>query len=182
MNAAVSADEDFTFGAVLKTPGGATYEVAGPSAVTNNHKASNAEIMAVLFDMDKYPNVGHVRNTKQYRGYLEAQFVSDTVSPGIGSDGVYRDPWGNPYIITFDFNNDGKTRDAFYRMRSVSQITSSQPNGFFGLFNPTDSSGNGDHYECSAPVTVWSAGPDGMININDKANAGVNKDNVLSWK
>jgi hypothetical protein len=29
---------------------------------------------------------------------------------------------------------------------------------------------------------VWSAGPDQKVDINVKANAGVNKDNVLSWQ
>ncbi len=29
---------------------------------------------------------------------------------------------------------------------------------------------------------VWSAGPDGNIDPTAKANAGVNKDNVLSWQ
>jgi hypothetical protein len=28
---------------------------------------------------------------------------------------------------------------------------------------------------------IWSAGPDGKIDKGTKANAGVNKDNVLSW-
>ena len=182
VNAAVAAGEDFTFGGTFKTPGGATFDVTSPSAVSSKYKASNAEIMIVLFDMDKYPNLGHVRNPKRNRGYVDAQFVSDTVSPGIGSDSVFRDPWGDPYVITFDFNSDGKTRDAFYRTYSVSQITAGQPAGHVGLFNSVDPAGNGDHYECNAPVTVWSAGPDGMIDLNNKANTGANKDNIVSWK
>jgi len=28
----------------------------------------------------------------------------------------------------------------------------------------------------------WSFGPDGKISTTDKANEGVNRDNVLSWK
>ena len=143
-----------------------------PSAGLHEGLASNAEIMAILFDLEKYPNgqptvnVGHVKNPQRNIGYLAAYFVSDTVSPGIGSDGVYRDPWGDPYIITIDLNNDGKTRDAFYRARSVSQIASGAPAGYFGSFNSYDSpAGNGDHYECNSPVMVWSAGPDQMINL-----------------
>src|SRR5215831_12060200 len=42
MNAAVGASEDFTFGGTFKTPGGATYDVTGPSAVSSKYKASNA--------------------------------------------------------------------------------------------------------------------------------------------
>src|SRR5436190_19118350 len=130
VTAAVGTAEDFTFGGVFLTPGGAPLEVSGPSAVSAKYKASNAEIMAILLDWEKYPNnqptvnVGHVKNPQRNSGYLNAKFVSDTVSPGIGSDGVYRDPWGNPYVISIDLNNDGKTRDAFYRVRSVSQMSS----------------------------------------------------------
>jgi len=28
---------------------------------------------------------------------------------------------------------------------------------------------------------VWSAGADGKVDINNAANTGLNKDNVLSW-
>jgi hypothetical protein len=38
----------------------------------------------------------------------------DTNSPGVGTDLVYRDPWGNPYIITMDLNYDEMCKDAFY--------------------------------------------------------------------
>ena len=47
--------------------------------------------------------------------YLNATRPGDTNTPGVGPDGVYRDPWGNPYIITVDLNYDDKARDAFYR-------------------------------------------------------------------
>ena len=46
--------------------------------------------------------------------------AGNTTSPGVGPDGVYRDPWGNPYIITIDLNYDDKARDAFYRNPTVS--------------------------------------------------------------
>jgi hypothetical protein len=29
---------------------------------------------------------------------------------------------------------------------------------------------------------IWSAGPDKMVDATKRANEGVNKDNVLSWK
>jgi len=189
MQAASGASEDFTFGGVFLTPGGATWEVASPPAVSSKYKAGNAEIMAILLDWEKYPNgqptpnIGHVKNPGRNHGYLEAEFVSDTVSPGIGSDGVYRDHWGNPFVITLDLNDDAKARDAFYRMRGVSQVTSGSPQGYFGLFNSYDApTGNGHHYDYNGPVMVWSVGPDKMIDPNAPANASANEDNVLSWK
>ena len=56
MSAAVGGTEDFTYGGTFQTPGGAMLEVAGPSAVSSKYKASNAEIMAILLDLEKYPN------------------------------------------------------------------------------------------------------------------------------
>jgi len=107
--------------------------------------------------------------------------VSDTISPGIGSDGVYRDPWGNPYIITMDMDGDNKSRDGFYRLQKVSQ--QSGAGGFNGLYNGLDDNGgNGDHFEANAPVMVWSFGPDGKIDTGSSATQNANKDNILSWQ
>jgi beta-lactamase regulating signal transducer with metallopeptidase domain len=33
-------------------------------------------------------------------------------APGVGVDGVYRDPWGGPYVITPDLNGDGRDKTA----------------------------------------------------------------------
>jgi hypothetical protein len=55
-----------------------------------------------------------------------------------------------------------------------------------GLVNP-DTTKN-DNFQYHGKVMVWSAGPDGQIDPNlgnlagGRANAGANKDNVLSWK
>jgi hypothetical protein len=63
--------------------------------------------MAVLLDLEKYGNgkatinKGHVKNT--HGAFLTADLAGETISSGIGSDGVYRDPWGSPYIISLDF-------------------------------------------------------------------------------
>jgi len=70
-------------------------------------------------------------------GILKAQFlnakqVTDTISPGVGTDGVFRDPWGNPYIVTLDLSYDNKCRDALYRLRNVSQQNNAT--GFNGLY------------------------------------------------
>ena len=64
-------------------------------------------------------NQGHVKNPSKTH-YLNATMAGNNTSPGIGPDGIYRDPWGNPYIITIDLNYDDKARDAFYRLPAVS--------------------------------------------------------------
>ena len=76
--------------------------------------------------------------------------------PGIGTDGVFRDPWGNPYIITLDLDDNNKCRE-------------------YGFYYPL----NGD---VSGQVMIWSFGPDTIANPKDAYKAGANKDNVLSWE
>jgi prepilin-type N-terminal cleavage/methylation domain-containing protein len=177
--------EDFTYGVnVLMTnvPG------FSPSApFYASYRPDNNEVMAILLDLEtdglgnKTVNYGHLKNP-QKNPFMNPKRVSDTVSPGVGQDLVYRDPWGNPYIITFDLNYDQKARDAFYRMKAVSQQNG--PNGFNGLVNSADAGGAGDHFECNATVMVWSLGPDkkAQLAAGITANQGYNKDNILSWK
>jgi prepilin-type N-terminal cleavage/methylation domain-containing protein len=179
---ASSSSDDFTFGATLNTP-------SGQQNFSSIAGTNNAEIIAILMDEENYGdgthtvNYQHVKNPKR-NAFLDARKVSDTTSAGVGLDGVYRDPWGQPYVITMDLNNDGKARDAFYRKSSVSKLPGGPaPTGLNGLYNSADATGASDMFECSTPVMVWSAGPDKMVDQtpNAKANTGVNKDNVLSW-
>ena len=37
-------------------------------------------------------------------------------------------------------------------------------------------------YQANSPVLVWSLGPDGSASKIEKADEGVNKDNILSWQ
>jgi hypothetical protein len=174
----------------MPTPGSST-AIYSTSLTTANPKyeTNNSEIVAILMDLERFPNnlaspnFGHIKNP-QHKGYLTAGLVGDTKSPGVGQDGVYRDPWGNPYIITLDLNYDQKTRDAFYRIQTVSEDAASAFNpkpGLNGLIRGTDGAGK-TIFEATSPVTVWSAGPDKMIDPNADALHGANKDNVLSWK
>jgi prepilin-type N-terminal cleavage/methylation domain-containing protein len=190
MASATKDNEDFTYGGIFPGPGGSTVSVAIPGLTYTNN---NAEVMAVLLDVEYWPNTlatinkDHVKNPQKTR-YLNPSMVTDTSSPGVGSDGVYRDPWGNPYIITVDLNYDDKARDAFYRRPEVSEDPTDANRGLNGLILKKDSNGqpvlvNGKRvFELNSPVMVWSAGPDKMIDPNTKANRGVNNDNILSWK
>lgn len=185
---AAATGADFTFGTEglpsFKTPAGLSLPIQNASGYQTN----NAEIMAVLLNLERYGdgrptiNAGHVKNP-QNNPFLNAQMVSDRVSPGVGLDGVYRDPWGNPYIITLDLNYDNKGRDMFYSQSTISADPTSAANPRSGLngLSPTTVTGN-TVYELSGSVMVWSAGPDRMLDPNSSANAGANKDNILTWK
>lgn len=170
--------QDFSFG---------TFGTRTRAAITNatGPQANNAELVAILCDMAQFgngsetPNRDHALNPKRHC-LLAPRLVPDTQSPGVGTDGVYRDPWGNPYIITLDMNNDGRCRDAFYRLASVS-CRDSGTNGLVGL-SRLNSTNGGDTFEVPEPIIVWSLGPDGKAAPSRKANKGVNKDNILSWR
>jgi prepilin-type N-terminal cleavage/methylation domain-containing protein len=203
--ASAGGPEDFTFGTYGVTcvgPGGpvpginsgfktpATAASTCPISAPGTYQTNNSEVMAVLLDVEYWPNSptlatinqGHVKNP-QKTPYLNATMSGNITSPGIGTDGVYRDPWGNPYIITMDLNFDEKARDGFYRNATVSADVAdgnSPKRGLNGLI-PKMINGN-PIYEANSPVMVWSAGPDKLIDPNTSATLGANKDNVIGWK
>ena len=201
MSEATRLGEDFTFGTkgvICVGPGGNNpYDLGFSKPGGNqtilapgNYQTNNAEVMAALLDVEYWPgapgtatiNKDHVKNPQKTH-YLTATMAGDFKSPGIGQDGIYRDLWGNPYIITVDLNYDDKARDAFYRNAGVSADLADGNNpkrGLNGLI-PKVVGGN-TFYEMNGPVMVWSAGPDKLIDPGSPANKGANKDNVLSWK
>ena len=158
MNAATvtALGEDFTYGTagvICVGPAGPNGSGSGfskpggglaPITVSGNYNTNNAEVMAVLLDVETWPNgvetinKGHVKNPNRTQ-YLPAHMSGNTTSPGVGTDGTYRDPWGNPYIITIDLNYDDKARDAFYRNPTVSSDVNGSLNG---LIKKLDSKGN----------------------------------------
>jgi prepilin-type N-terminal cleavage/methylation domain-containing protein len=202
---------DFTFG-TTRTGGGGTLLTANryvPNGMTvglqmigntgntagappsPNYQANNSEVMAILMDQPVSPdgsqtvNLGHGKNpqqTKFFEGHPSADIKAPSLLPGIGQDDVYRDPWGDPYIITLDLNGDNRCRDGYYRYRGVSQITPGNPLGFVGLNNAIDPSGNSDIYEAPVTVMIWSLGQDGQVSTTTNAITKENKDNILSWQ
>jgi len=171
---------DFTYGGLFNTPNNPppnapTQPVGTPVGSPSGSPISNAEVIAILMNFTKYPNGGLTVNTNSQKNpagtrFLQASMSGDTSSPGVGQDLVYRDPWGNPYVITMDLNGDEACEDAFYSTRPVSNGGLNglvlQPDGNWGLHRK---------------VMVWSAGPDRMVDPGSPANTSANKDNVISW-
>lgn len=136
---------------------------------------SNSDLMIILLDIDQGVNAGHKMNPN-HQVFLDPRRVDGTERPGVSIvDYQYRDPWGNPYIITLDANRDNKCTDAVYANATISQQSGNV--GYNGLFNT-----NGTSFELNGDVMIWWRGPDGKASADYKANAGVNKDNVLSWQ
>ena len=154
---------------------------------------NNSNVVAILMDLQTYPNGNvtsnnfHVYNPKQVK-YLNATpsgydptLNSPNPPGGVDNTGVYRDPWGNPYIITMDLSYDDQASDLLYCQQAVSQNGSGNKAGFNGLSNTTDAGGNGNHFLYHGKVMVWSAGPDKKYATDKAANEDVNRDNILSW-
>lgn len=168
---------DFTYGTMrpIGCPDGSSIH---PTMIASFHtelddnffRASNAELLAILRGQKLAPttflrDLALPRNPKN-TVYFEARVATSINTPGLGPDGVLRDPWGNPYIITVDVNRDGRTLDGYYGDIRKNIQPEVEPN-------------------INVPVMVWSFGPDGKID-EDRENAtetgGFNKDNVLSWE
>jgi prepilin-type N-terminal cleavage/methylation domain-containing protein len=176
---------------------------AGPALVTLEglYVTNNSDVMAILLDLTNYPNTNvWTVNTNYQKNpmrtvFLNGSYSSDTISPGIGTDLNYRDPWGNPYIITMDLNEDNKAEDAFYAPYWMSSSTGAAGGaGVNGLsYQAADNS-----YLFHGNVMVWSMGPNGPANHAPSsftyppsasappgggawARESSNKNHVLSW-
>ncbi|MDD5139472.1 MAG: type II secretion system protein [Verrucomicrobiales bacterium] len=161
---------DFTYGGSLIA------SIVPP--LSTIYTTNNSEVIAILMNLTNYPdgsgataNLNFQKNPQKTL-FLNAKMSGDNTLPGVGTDLVYRDPWGIPYVITMDLNYDEQTVDAFYSLSVVSG------GGLNGLVNPDGSANN---FRYHGKVMVWSAGVNKKIDPGTKANDGVNKDNVLSW-
>jgi prepilin-type N-terminal cleavage/methylation domain-containing protein len=188
----VAGTNDFTYGGIVLS------NAALPSVDWTN----NSAVIAILMDITNYPsayttpayvqteNANHAKNPQRtiflnakMSGYdpLDPAQAGAKPLPGVGNDLVYRDPWGNPYIISMDLNYDEQSKDAFYSLAKVSGLGQANVNpGLNGLVSPDTS--QPDNFQYHGKVMVWSAGPDKKIDPLDAANADENKDNVLSWQ
>ncbi|HEY5913785.1 MAG TPA: hypothetical protein VJA21_24615 [Verrucomicrobiae bacterium] len=177
-DSAALMEEDMTYGGIIQE----THTwLAGPCYMTDN-----SELMAGLLDLDYFGdgtptvNSGHVQNPQRTK-FLDASMHGGTnAAPGVGADGLYRDPWGSPYIVTLDLNGDGRARDVMYRQGVVAEDAQNPGRGLHGLIAMRNVSGR-TVYEAPARVLVWSAGPDRHLSNLQKADQGVNRDNILSW-
>ena len=160
-----SGGNDFTF-------------ISGAAGLTDT--IPNSHVIKVLKDIDDADlganaiNPGHSRNPRKI-AYFEGKMAVDNNSPGIGTDFLLRDPWGHPYIITVDVNDDNRSFDSIY-----GQLTFG--GDLVGLSPHRDTAGNVVGFSLTGPVMIWSLGPDGKADPRGKANQGFNKDNILSWK
>jgi prepilin-type N-terminal cleavage/methylation domain-containing protein len=179
----------------------ATAQQGGFSTPVGLYMTNNSDVMAILLDLTNYPNTNvWTVNTNYQKNpmrtvFLNGSYSSDTASPGIGTDLNYRDPWGNPYIITMDLNEDNKAEDPFYAPYWMSSSTGAA--GGAGM-NGLSYQASDNYYLFHGNVMVWSMGPNGPANHAPStftypptasappgggawARDSSNKNHVLSW-
>jgi prepilin-type N-terminal cleavage/methylation domain-containing protein len=122
-SAAVNPTNDFTYGTEqIDVPSGATavgsLAVNGVKIFNQNlpsYANNNSEVLAILNDLPVWPESNSPTSLHMYNPQKTPLFsprnAIDTNSPGLGPDGVLRDPFGLPYIITLDLNGDNKCFD-----------------------------------------------------------------------
>ena len=177
-----TVNPDFTYGTYeTGLQGGPAYQpktgqpTTIPTTPVNGVATNNSEVVGILMDIKEWTTKqkGNPEN-RQGLNFLNANMVAGRISPGVGDDGVYRDPWGSPYIVTLDLNYDNSCRDAFYRADLVSEDPQTRKplNGLIRVGK--------DMYEAKTDVMVWSFGPDRQAST--QPGNTVNKDNILSWQ
>jgi len=183
----VNNTDDCTFGAVNGNGAGYVSGLTGPLVAVPPLTGSqlvptNSDIIMILMDVPQGVNLNHQKNPQQHQFLAPNKMASDIISPGVSTvDYQYRDPWGNPYVISLDLNYNDHVLDCIYGRQTVAQKNGQT--GYYGLANTDDASGNGNNFKLNGNVTVWSLGPDkqASVTIPSPADQGVNKDNVIGW-
>ena len=166
-----AADEDATFG-------------LSHGAEPKYTKNLNSEVIAILRNVDIKGLDGTAFNLNSIRNPQKQNFLSavrpsiDDASPGIDKDGIYRDPWGQPYVISFDLNYNGRCKDEIYGQEGT-EGDGSATSGLTGLVKDAKEPNS---FVLVGEIMVWSSGPDQGYERGVKANQGLNADNILSWK
>jgi hypothetical protein len=139
----------------------------------------NAEVVAILMNqtniiVNYFPNAvvnaDYAQNPKKTT-YLNAKQLNSLAPDGVDlsiqsvnnrQGGIYRDPWGRPYIVVLDMDYDNRCRAPFDDFVGATR----QPRYI------------------NQPALVWSMGPDGQFDPNQAQNdpRGFNKDNIYSWQ
>jgi prepilin-type N-terminal cleavage/methylation domain-containing protein len=160
---------DFTFGTVRSD--GSLLDPRNPgirSYGNPSYTAVNAELVAILLGAKgaatpALASIAQLRNPRNHV-FFQAKTASSATGPGLGADGVLRDPFGNPYIVTLDMNDDNKALD-----------------GYYGVIRK--SSGSDPTPEVNTGIMIWTFGPDGKTKDLDAEGTGAeNRDNILSWE
>ena len=123
---------------VAPATGDATFGMASDpdfSSFTTPPIYDNSEVMIILGNVNTGVNLNSAKNPQRTNFLPNIKSGATTSSPGLGPDGIYRDPWGQPYIITLDLDADDQCTGLYYpTARAPVVIWSKGPDG---KFDPT---------------------------------------------
>jgi prepilin-type N-terminal cleavage/methylation domain-containing protein len=159
-----------------------TPEGAAKQRTATPYQNYNSEVISILRDDNMWPEgsngVQHIYNPQQ-TPFFNAKVSNNTNSAGVGTNDVFIDPWGSPYIITLDLNYDGRCMD--YTLNYM--YSNNVPNPTTNVPNPTTP------WLIPGSAIVWSLGPywkalsipsPPKANvINGPLNTGINKQSIV---
>ena len=136
---------------------------------SSGRDANNSEVISILTaqivpdvqgEMADAVNLNNNQNPKR-TVYLATKAVGRNQPNGVDDLGVYRDPWGHPYIFILDLDYDSRVLSPF------PLVATGRPAQ--ARYIP----GN---------ALVMSLGPDGKADFNADQDHPNNRDNIYSWK
>jgi prepilin-type N-terminal cleavage/methylation domain-containing protein len=163
-------EPDFTYGtdSTITNPPSWGNSVNGGKIISKNgqYQNNNSEVISILTDNTNNQVEANHQYNPQQTVFFNAKIATDTNSPGVGPDGILRDIWGTPYIITMDLNFDQKCWDPFW-------VETTRLDPHFG-----------SSYTLLIPgqAAVWSYGPQKKVDSTQAWNSAVNKQAVRSWQ
>lgn len=182
---ATTAANDFTYGtsSSAASPAFTGYGTNIINSTAATYQANNSELMVILtagatngmtltIEASVMNNGRNPRRTGYYNPKLSPS-AGAKAGPGMGTDGVMRDPWSNPYIIALDLNYDGWVSNSVYNAVAMNTGTTTMvPQGAPGTST----------YAVKDSVMIFSFGQDGFFDKTLPSDASPNRDNILSWK
>jgi prepilin-type N-terminal cleavage/methylation domain-containing protein len=186
VTAVANITNSFTFGSSLtggsgQLTGAPNSKNGVPKGIINSpaqlYQNNNSEVIAILRDDVFFPeyatngssHLGHIYNPQQLQLFQAKTATPNTPgawlgSPGLGPDEIWRDPWGQPYVISLDLQGNNQVFDPYLNDMYQAQSSKTPP-----LFTP----GN---------AVVWSLGPFGQtVNLTQSIKSTVNKYIVTSF-
>ena len=152
----------------------------GGDLTYENTDVMNSDAIVTLIDDTVLTDVNrNHRANFEKRRYFEPKMVTNYDEQGIGPDGVFRDPFGNPYVISVDLNRDDKCCDLYYEQPGISGISTDRI-GHHGLMRETIN--QQELFALPGTVMVWSVGPDREFGTALNAKEGTNYDNIIGWE
>ncbi len=161
---------DFTYGTKAYNNNDLTAGLPMTGRLTNvwnnlgtGYQEGNAELISILTADASYRNGLSLTNNPRKIPFFTGKHANSRTAPGIGPDGVLRDIWGQPYIITLDLNYDDKCIDPYFSNTSLRDSADSVERALYSA-NVMDS------------VMVWSFGSPANLSAAKKSKP------IMSWK